>query len=475
LSELVFGTDGWRDVIGDGFTVPRVRRAVHGYATYLAERGPGLVLVGHDTRFGGPRFARAAAEVLAAAGHEVRVHVGPVPTPVLSFAVRHLGASGGVMLTASHNPGEYNGVKIKGPYGGTADAATYAEVARRANAVRDDDVPWRPLPSLERFDVADAYFEHLARLLDLDALRAWRGTLVHDAMHGAASGWFERFAAWAELSCRVVTMRSQPDPLFGGTHPEPIPDLLGALAERLADAEPGLALGLATDGDGDRLGVVPGGARPLNSHQTLALLVDRLARRGGRGRVVHTVTVSRLVPRLARLRGLDVVETKVGFKYLIEELLAGGVLIAGEESGGYAVAGHVPERDGILMGLLVLEALAAGGDLVARFAELEAETGWRHAYDRLDLHVPDMRAVAAVMAALEHAPAEFAGAPVRAVDRRDGVRLFLGDDRWLIFRGSGTEPVLRLYCEGPDAETVRRTLADAEVFARRHGTAVTPA
>jgi phosphomannomutase len=469
VSDLVFGTDGWRDVIADGFTVSRVRRAVHGYASSLRDTGPGLVLVAHDTRFGGPLFARAAAETLVAAGHEVRLHDGPLPTPVLSFAVRHLGAVGGVMITASHNPGAYNGVKLKGPYGGTADPATYAEVARRANAIGDADVLWRPVEHAARFDVAEAYFAHIAGLLDMDALRAWKGTLVHDAMHGAAAGWLERFASWADLPCRVLTMRASPDPLFGGRNPEPLPEELAGLVERLADAPPELALGVATDGDGDRLGIVPAGAAAMNSHQVLALLLDHLSRRGDTGRVVHTVTVSRLVPRLARLRGLPVLETKVGFKYLVEALLAGGVLIAGEESGGYALAGHVPERDGLLMGLLTLETLARGGDLPARFGELERETGWRHAYDRRDLRVRDATIADAVMEALTLDPADFAGFVVRAVDRIDGVRLFLGEEAWLTFRASGTEPVLRLYCEGPDTETVAGILDAAVAFVRRQG------
>jgi phosphomannomutase len=485
VSDLVFGTDGWRAVIADGFTVARVRRAAHGYAQHLLERvGPGLVLIGHDTRFGGPLFARTVAEVLVAAGHEVALHSGPLPTPVLSFAVAHLGALGGVMLTASHNPPAYHGVKLKGAYGGTADGATYAAVAAHANAVRDDDVVYRPLDDVPAFDVREAYYSRLASLLDLDALRSWRGTLVHDAMHGSAAGWIEGFARWAELGARVVTMRAQSDPLFGGGLPEPMPEHLSGLVERLSDADPALTLGVATDGDGDRLGVVAGGGPALTSHQVLALLLDHLERRGGRGRVVHTVTVSRLVPRLALARGLEVVERKVGFKYLVEELRRGDVLIAGEESGGFAVDGHVPERDGVLSALLVLEALAmrgaasggaasggadSRGDLLERFAELERETDWRHAYDRRDLRVPTQDAVGAVMAALAEAPEHFAGHEVRHVERLDGVRLDLGDDRWILFRASGTEPVLRLYCEAPDDDAVRSTLDEAERFVRHHG------
>lgn len=466
MSEIVFGTDGWRDVIADGFIVARVRRAAYAYATHLAEAGPGLVLVGHDTRFGGAMFASAAADALRAAGHRVLLHEGPVPTPALSLAVRRLGAAGAVMLTASHNPAAYGGLKLKESYGGTASPETYADVARRANASRDEDVPKPPPGSAAGFDARDAYFDHLASALDLPALRAWRGTLVHDAMHGAAAGWLEAFAARAGLPCRVVTLRGWPDPTFGGAHPEPVPANLGPLVDEVHPSRPAEVLGIATDGDGDRLGVVPAGGPALSAHAALALIVDHLERRGGRGRVVHTLTVSRIVGRLARARGLEAQATPIGFKHLVPRLLEGGVLVAGEESGGYAVEGGGPERDGLLSGLVVLEALVRSGDLRKRFAELEHETGWRHAYDRRDLQLPT-EAARAALASLDHPPAEVAGRRVTHVARRDGVTLDLGDDAWLHVRGSGTEPVLRLYCEAADDASVGSILDAAETLVRR--------
>lgn len=469
MAEIVFGTDGWRDVIADGFTVARVRRAVHGYAEHLAQaRRGGEVLVGHDTRFGGARFARAAAEVLQAAGFTPLVHATPLPTPVLSFAVAHRSARGGVMLTASHNPSEYHGVKLKEAYGGTASEATYADVARRANAVTDDEVVYTAAAAFDAFDVREAYYGRLAGLLDLPAVRAWDGTLVHDAMHGAASGWIHGFGRWAGLRCRFETLRAAPDPTFGGANPEPIPSNLAALTERLDDEPPERALGVATDGDGDRLGVVAAGTGPLTSHQVLALLLDHLQARGARGRVVKTFTVSRVIERLARARGLTVVETPVGFKHLVAELVKGDVLIAGEESGGYGVSGHVPERDGILMALLTLEALTAGEALDVRFRALEREAGWRHAYDRRDVPLAGADHVHAVRSALRDVPETFAGAAVAGVERLDGVKLNLAGDRWVLFRASGTEPLLRLYCEAPDAAAVAATLDAAERFVHEH-------
>ena len=468
MTDIVFGTDGWRDVIADTFTVARVRRAARAYGQHLLETGPGLVLVAHDTRFGGPLFQAAVATTLRELGLPVRVHAGPLPTPVLSFAVRELSAAGGVMLSASHNPGSYHGFKLKGAYGGTASEATYADVARRAAALPDEPEAAAPRAEAEHFDAREAYFRHVRGLLDLEVVHGWHGRLVHDAMHGAAAGWIADFVAWAGLPWQVENLRAAPDPTFGGGSPEPIPATLGVLTERLADADPAAVLGVASDGDGDRLAVVAAGAEPFTAHAVLALLLDHLDRRGTPGRVVKTVTVSRLVERLAHARARDVVETPVGFKYLVAELLKGDVMVAGEESGGFGIAGHVPERDSILNALLVAEALAQGArPLPERLGELEREAHWRHAYDRIDLTLTGPSEVRRLWRRLETDPDRFAGFAVRSVERRDGVKLNLGDDRWLMLRASGTEPLLRVYAEGPDEAAVADLLVAARAFVGR--------
>jgi phosphomannomutase len=466
MTTIVFGTDGWRDRIADGFTVARVRRVARAYGQHLLASGAGLVLVAHDTRFGGAMFQAAVAATLRDLGLPVAVHDGPLPTPVLSFAVRELGAVGGVMLTASHNPAADHGVKLKEAYGGTASTATYADVARRTAALPDEhQAP--PVPGeAERFDVREAYYRHLGGILDLDVLLGWRGRLVHDAMHGAAAGWIAGFAQWASLPWHVDTLRAVPDATFGGASPEPIPATLGLLSAELAGGDPVAALGVASDGDGDRLAVVPVGAAPWSAHAVLALLLDHLDRRGTPGRVVKTVTVSRLVERLAHSRGRAVVETPVGFKYLVEELLEGDVMVAGEESGGFSVAGHIPERDSILSALLVVEALALGeAPLPERLSELEREAGWRHAYDRVDLTLAGPAELRRVFERLAADPERFSGRRVHSVERRDGVKLNVGDDRWVMLRASGTEPLLRVYAEGPDDPAVAELLAAARAFA----------
>lgn len=466
--DLTFGTDGWRAVIADGFTLPRLRRAARAYGQHLVASGGGLVLVAHDTRFGGPMFQRAVAEVLRDEGLDVHLAASALPTPLLSFAVRDRGAAGGVMLTASHNPGSYHGFKIKASYGGTVTDAVYADVAARAAALDDEPGPPIDRGRFDTFDPREAYFVHLAAILDLGALRAWQGRVVHDAMHGVAAGWIADFVAWADLPWRVDTLRPEPDPMFGGGSPEPMPSTLKGLQAAMAAGDPRRSIGVATDGDGDRLAIVPAGGAPFTAHVVFALLLDHLDRRGEPGRVVKTATVSRLVERLARARGRVVSETAVGFKYLVEALLAGDVLLAGEESGGFGVRGHIPERDGILNALLMVEALAsAGGGLGERLEALEAEAGWRHAYDRSDLALVDARAMERVTKVLEDVPDTFAGRPVVSVERRDGVKLNVGDDRWVMFRASGTEPVLRVYAEGPDDRAVRGLLDAARSLVDR--------
>lgn len=481
MDELRFGTDGWRDRIGERFTTANVRRAAQATADHLRERGGTRVAVAHDPRFGGPMFARAAAETLAANGLEVLLAEGPLPTPVLSFAVAHLGLDAGVMLTASHNPPAWNGFKLKGSYGGTATDAVYRDVAARAERIGPDAVAvGLPDARFDALDVREAYFDHLAELLDLDALRGVAGTVVHDAMGGAAAGWLAGFARHAGLALRVEGVRDVPDALFRGGPPEPVPRLMGPLLKRMEAGD--ALLGIATDGDGDRVAAALPGGRALNPHEVFALLLDRRARAGGRGRVVKTVTVARLVERIAAARGLEVTETPVGFKWLVEELRAGDVLIAGEESGGIGVPEHLPERDAILNGWLLIEAWAtaperaaqardvesgpAGGPLAARLAALEREAGWRHHYDRRDLDLGDDAAQARAVAALDEDPDRFADRDVTSVERRDGVKLNLAGKAWLLVRASGTEPVLRLYAEAQSKGEVDALLDGAEWFVR---------
>lgn len=465
MDTLTFGTDGWRALVGETFTHANLARAAQAYAEHLLDRGGGLVLVGHDTRFGGARFARVAAATLQANGLAVAIHEGPLPTPVLSFAVRELGAAGGVMLTASHNPAEYQGFKLKDAYGGTALDATYRDVGSRVAAQGPAAVRAAALEtSFEYFDVREAYYRQLTRVLDLPLWSAASGRLLHDAMGGAAGGWLSGFVRWAGFPLEVEELRAEPDPTFDGVNPEPIPSNLGRTM-RLLQQRDDLRFAVCTDGDGDRVAAVLPGGDYFNPHQVFAVLLDLLDLRGGPGALVKTFTISRLIDRLAAARGRSLIETPVGFKHLVEYLRTGEALLAGEESGGFGLSAHLPERDGILNGLLLMEAELRGGQpLAERFAALEAEAGWRHAYDRLDLRLSGDEVPRRLKEALADDPTEFAGRRVTTVERLDGVKLNLGEDSWLLFRPSGTEPVLRLYAEGPDGAAVANMLAAAQAF-----------
>jgi alpha-D-glucose phosphate-specific phosphoglucomutase len=461
--DLKFGTDGWRDIIADNFTFANVSRAAQAYAEHLLTQGQSRVVVGYDTRFSGADFARRVAEVLASNGLEVLLSGSYLPTPALSFAVKHFGAGGGVMLTASHNPYAYQGFKLKGPYGGSATQAIYQDVATRANCLSADQVKLSGKKKIEMFDIREAYYQQLSSLVDLNALKNADVSIVHDAMGGAGGGWLKGFIQYAQLGVRIEELRERPDPMFYGVNPEPIPHNLESLQQHMARSDALFAT--ATDGDGDRLGIVLPGGNFFNSNQIFAVMIHWLSQKKLVGDVVKTFTVSRVIERLAASRGLRVTETPVGFKYIVDAMLGQNVLVGGEESGGIGVQGHLPERDGIANSLLMLEAVVLSGKSLGEiFAGIEAETCWRHAYDRLDLQLPEEQKQR-VKEVLATQPSIFAGRRIESVETRDGTKLNLSDNAWLLFRASGTEPMLRIYCEAQSHLEVAQILNSARQFA----------
>ncbi|HTR02722.1 MAG TPA: phosphoglucomutase/phosphomannomutase family protein [Thermoanaerobaculia bacterium] len=457
---IAFGTDGWRGVIAEDCTFSEIRRIATAAARYYrADTGPGdagRIVVGHDTRFLSPEFASTAAEVFAAAGVDVLLTDRPIPTPAVSFHVRRLGLKGGVAITASHNPGRYNGFKIKAHFGGSAPPATYAAVAAEA------DRPLSPAARAGRIEVVDlaaAYRDRLAALVDVAAIRRAPLAILADAMHGAALSLVPEILAGGTL--RVEGLRVTRDPLFGGVHPEPIAANLVAAADRVRAG--GFDFAVAQDGDADRLGVLDAQGRFVSPHQVLALLLLHVfRRRGARGGIAKTFSTSFQVDRIARALGAPLIETGIGFKYVAELMNRGQAVAGGEESGGYAFAFHLPERDGVLSALLLAESLALSGKSLAQaLDDLAAEFG-RFAYGRRDVRLPvDLvrRYVATVETA---APSAVAGEAVTAVQNRDGVKYVFGEKGWLLHRLSGTEPLVRLYCEHEDAATMGRLLDDAE-------------
>ena len=463
-STIRFGTDGWRAIIAEEFTFANVRACAQATALYAKEAGlagRGMV-VGYDTRFESEDFAAAAAEVLAGNGIPVYLCDRPAPTPVVGYAILKRGAAGSVVITASHNAREYSGFKVRTEYAGSAPPEVLARI--EALLPRSGQPPRLPLAEakvrglVELFDPTPDYVAHVSTLVDLEGLRAAGLRVVVDSMHGAGAGYLRRLLAGGRTQLREL--RSARNPLFPGMHnPEPIPRNLSPL--RQAIRRHGAQVGLATDGDADRLGVVDGAGRFVNQLQTFALLVYYLLEvRGLRGPIVKSVTTTGMARRLGELYGVPVHETGVGFKYLGPRMRETDALIAGEESGGYAFRGHLPERDGVLSGLYFMDLMARRGkDAAELVAELFQKVG-PHYYDRVDIEMtPEERT--RVESRLEGLrPEAIGGLRVTGSDRTDGLRFLLDGGGWALIRLSGTEPLMRIYTEVQDEELVARVLRE---------------
>lgn len=461
-----FGTDGWRGVIGRDFTADAAAAVVQAAADVWAEQEPPgrPLVVGYDTRRLSRDVAGRAAEILAANGWRVLLAARPVPTPAVSDAILAYGAAGGLVVTASHNPPEFNGIKLKAAFGGSAPGEFTAAVEARLGRTP----PRRPTAAvrarIERVDLGPAYLARLRSRLGPGASPGRRLRIVFDALHGAAAGLLGALVpeAWGD----VTVLHATPDPAFGGLQPEPIPPHLDELAR--AVRETAADVGLATDGDGDRLGVVGPDGQWVTPHAVLALLTRHLAGgRGWTGEVGKGFAVGVQVDRVCRRYGLPLHVTPIGFKHLAALMRTRDILIAGEESGGIGVRGHLPERDGLLSGLLVLEAMVgAGGDLGELLRALEAEAG-PAVYRRRDYRLPPDRG-RRLLVGLDAAPPERLGAwRVTRVECLDGRKYWVEDGGWVLVRPSGTEPVLRVYVEAPTAEQVERLHAAAQVLLQR--------
>lgn len=464
-----FGTDGWRAVISDEFTFANVRKVAQGIADTFWDQArsagrnaPPRLVVGFDTRFLSDRYAREVARVLAANDIQVYLTRGDTPTPMVSYAIRAFVAEGGVMITASHNPPRYNGIKVKAAHGGPAGHEFCRQVEESIR--RNEQAGREPrtmgfeeaerLGLVQRFDPFPQYREHVFKLVDPARIAAGRLRIVVDPMHGAGRGYFARLLR--EAGAEVQEIRGEMNPGFGGVHPEPIARNLAALVDAVNAWDN--AFGLATDGDADRIGAVAEDGSFVDPHRILSLALRYLVdERRQRGSVVKTVSTTLMVNRLAAQYNLPVHETPVGFHHIADHFLKGDFLIGGEESGGITVQGHIPEGDGMLMGLLLAEIVAfSGGSLWDLVADLYRQVG-HFAYARNDVHVPAFEKRDLVAHLTEHVPARLAGLPVREVSTLDGVK-YLFDDAWLLIRPSGTEPVLRIYAEAPTDETVKALL-----------------
>jgi len=465
VTPIKFGTDGWRAVIAEDFTFANVARVAQATADFwkseignrkseIFGREP-KVVIGYDRRFLSDRFAQITAEVFAGNDFQVILTPEPTPTPSVSFAVKNLHAVGGVMITASHNPPIFNGFKLKSHFGGSSGP----EECRAVEQLLDKNLPRLRTPNSELRisiqDVRPAHFQAIKRLVDFKLIAKSKLRVAHDALFGVGAGVFETLLA--KTSCTVTTLNGAHDILFGGISPEPLPKnyVLGGAQLRNNPHD----LCLVTDGDADRIGAMDGRGGPLTNQQVIALLLHHLVRnRGGRGVVTKTFNTTAMVDKMCAAWNLPLTEVGIGFRFIAPELMKPGALFGAEESGSVGFANHIPERDGLAAGLFLLELLAMEKISVNKiYAKLEKEFG-PHRYARFDAHYP-LKQRAALMEFLKANPPEkLLGSPLAKVNVRDGVKFVAEDSTWLMLRGSGTEPVLRIYAEAKSAAAVRRLL-----------------
>lgn len=464
-SPIKFGTDGWRAIIAEDFTFANVRACAAAVARYLRRHGLDQrpFVIGYDTRFASEDFAAAVAEVLAGAGIRTLLADRPCPTPVVSFAILERGAGGAVVITASHNPWRYNGFKYKPEYAGSASPEIIAEIEGDLPEALAGPPPGRVALSeaertgvVARFDPRPTYLARLSELVDLDSLRAAGLRVAVDAMYGAGAGYFPELLSGG--ATEVAEIHGERNPLFPGiASPEPIARNLEELCAMVP--REGFHAGVANDGDADRVGLVDERGRFINQLQVFALLTYYLLEyRGERGPIVKSVTTTQMVQRLGEQYGVPVYETQVGFKYLGPKMLQVDALIGGEESGGYGFRGHIPERDGVLAGLYLLDFMARTGKRPSELLDELYERVGPHFYDRVDIHLSEAERPQVLARAQAARPDAIAGLPVTSVDTTDGFRFVLDGRGWLLLRFSGTEPLLRIYTEVDDEALVPRIL-----------------
>ncbi len=468
MSEIRFGTDGWRGVIAEDFTEENVRKVAYAIARYVVRtEQPGRgVLVGYDTRFGSERFARVAAETVAATGTPVWLAAEACPTPALSLLVRVRSAAGGIQITASHNPYRWNGVKFKASYGSSASPAIVAQIEAELQRALRGGVP--PLPPrkelLHSLDVRAPYLETVEKLVDWERLRAANFRFLFDPMHGAARGLLREIFRRHGIACDEI--RGTRDPLFGGVNPEPIEPHVEAL--RRAVREGAYDAGFAADGDGDRIGAMDRDGTFITPHQIFSLLFWHLAdTRKLEGDVAKTFSTTKMIDKIALKLGRKVWETPIGFKFICDRMLEGNILLGGEESGGIGTRLYLPERDATVSALLLAEVMAWHGKRLGELvAMLHAEFGEHH-YGRVDLELRPGQKKRALAYFADGKLARILDWPIVRRENLDGIKVYLGEIGWVMVRGSGTEPMLRIYSETTRPETTRRVLDEVTALVRR--------
>lgn len=469
MQEIKFGTDGWRGIIADDFTFENVRRVAGAIAGYVSKNEQPLrgIIVGYDARFASPQAARIVAEVIAEAGIPVKLASDYTPTPAVSYAVKHQGAAGGVMVTSSHNPWNWNGVKFKGSFGGSATPAIMKRIEEELAA---GTVPKGTKAAIEEVDLKPAYVAAVCAFADMDLIAKTKFKFAVDAMHGSGRGVLT--GIFADRGVHCVAIRQELNPLFPGINPEPIEPHVRMLQETVVREN--CDAGLATDGDADRIGAVAEDGTFVDSHKIFCVLLHwLLERKKWPGEIVRAFNTTRMIDRIAAKYGRKLHETSIGFKYVADLMMEREILMGGEESGGIGYSRFLPERDGVLNSLLLANAMAEEGKPLGQLvAELQREFG-PHYYGRSDLHIPDDMKQNAIQRAQSESTQTLGKYKVLKKEHMDGVKFFLdaptngnGAEAWALFRASGTEHLLRLYVEASSRDLVNELLTTGEQFVR---------
>ncbi len=458
MEKIKFGTDGWRAIIAKEYTVQNVARVAKGQADWLLKKYENpVVVIGHDCRFGGKLFAETAAGVLCDNGIKVLLAKGFVSTPMVSFGVLHLSAHQGVVITASHNPPDYNGYKLKGAHGGPSSPADIAAV----EALIPDTVQiaakkladWEAEDLLQYVDLEKMYLDYLGEKFDFNQLNQAPYKLAYDAMYGAGQNVIR------EALPAAVLLHCENNPSFRGTAPEPLHKNLSELSALMATT-PELKVGLATDGDADRIGLYDEDGHFVDAHHIILLLIHYLFKyKGMTGKVVVAFSTTDRIRKMCAAYGLEVEVTPIGFKYISEKMVMEDVLVGGEESGGIAVKGHIPERDGIYDGLVLYEFMINSGKTLKQLIAEVYDVVGSFVYEREDMHIEESEKQRIINAAADGAYKAFGNYKVQRTETIDGIKYHLDNGGWIMLRASGTEPLLRIYVEGNNREETMDMLA----------------
>jgi phosphomannomutase len=461
MDVIKFGTDGWRAIIAKDYTVANVQRVAYATALWVKQMNPKpAIVLGYDCRFGGMLFSEATINVMCSEGVKVYFDKNFVSTPMISLAANKLQAEAGVILTASHNPPSYAGFKLKSTFGGPTIPS---EIARVESMIPDtvkveekELSDWEKAGLLEYMNFEDMYFEHVEKAFDLETIRKSKYTLAYDAMYGAGQRILPRILP------NAITLHCEYNPGFNGQAPEPIHKNLLEFSELIKNS-PEISIGLANDGDADRIGLYNSQGEFIDAHHIILLLIHILHKyKQMTGKVVVAFSVSPKIKKMCEAYGIDLQVTKIGFKYIAEIMINEDVLVGGEESGGIAVKGHIPERDGIWDGLVILEHMAKSGKSIEALIEEVYEVVGQFSYNRNDLHLTEEKKQSIIAHCTENKYTNFGQFKIEATETIDGFKYHLGNDRNVMIRPSGTEPVLRVYAEAETAEMVELILAETK-------------